>query len=59
VFHDTLETQSPQCVSLENKEFHITRSVGTRQVGRPRQRCQEDVMEDLEKAESKKLEGNS
>jgi hypothetical protein len=34
--------------------------MGTRQVGRPRQRWQEDVMEDLKKAESKKkLEGNS
>jgi hypothetical protein len=33
--------------------------VGTRPVGRPRQRWQEDVMEDLKKAESKKLEGNS
>jgi hypothetical protein len=33
--------------------------MGTRLVGRPRQRWQEDVMEDLNKAESKKLEGNS
>jgi hypothetical protein len=33
--------------------------VGTRPVGRPRQRWQEDVMEDLKKTESKKLEGNS
>jgi hypothetical protein len=31
----------------------------TRPVGRPRQRWQEDVMEDLKKAESKKLEGDS
>jgi hypothetical protein len=30
----------------------------TRPVGRPRQRWQEDVMEDFKKAESKKLEGN-
>jgi len=28
------------------------KSVGTRPVGRPRQRWQEDVMEDLKKAES-------
>ena len=34
--------------------------MGTRPVGRPRQRWQEDVMEDLKKAESKKKpEGNS
>jgi len=33
--------------------------VATRPVGRPRQRWQEDVMEDLKKAESKKLEGGS
>jgi hypothetical protein len=33
--------------------------MGTRQVGRPRQRWQEDVMADLKKAESLKLEGNS
>jgi hypothetical protein len=31
----------------------------TRLLGRPRQRWQEDVMEDLKKAESKQLEGNS
>jgi len=30
-----------------------------RPMGRPRQRWQEDVMEDLKKAENKKLEGNS
>jgi len=30
-----------------------------RPVGRPRQRWQEDVMEDLKKGENKKLEGNS
>ena len=35
------------------------RPVGTRPVGRPRQRWQEDVMEDLKEAESKKLEGDS
>ena len=36
------------------------KSMGTRPVGRPRQRWQEDVMEDLKKkAENKKLEGNS
>ena len=33
--------------------------VATRPVGRPRQRWQEDVMEDLKKAERKKLEGGS
>jgi len=33
--------------------------VGTRPVGRPRQRWQEDVMEDLNKAESKRLGGHS
>jgi hypothetical protein len=33
--------------------------MGTRLVGRPRQRWQEDVREDLKKAESKKLEGGS
>jgi hypothetical protein len=31
----------------------------TRQVGKSRQRWQEDVIEDLKKAESKKLEGGS
>ena len=36
------------------------RPMGTTPVGRPRQRWQEDVMEDLKKAESKKkLEGDS
>jgi hypothetical protein len=35
------------------------RPVRTRPVGRPRQRWQENVMEDLKKAESKKLEGDS
>ena len=33
--------------------------IGTRQVGRPRQRWQEDVIGDQKKAESKKLEGDS
>jgi hypothetical protein len=33
--------------------------MGNRPVGRPRQRWQEDVMEDLKKAENKKLEGSS
>jgi len=33
--------------------------MGTRPVGKPRQRWQEDVMEDLKKAESQKLEGGS
>ena len=33
--------------------------MGNRPVGRPRQRWQEDVMEDLKKAKSKKLEGDS
>jgi len=33
--------------------------MGTSPVGRPRQRWQEDVKDDLKKAESKKLEGNS
>jgi hypothetical protein len=33
--------------------------MGTRPVGRPRQRWQEDVMEDLKKLKVKKLEGNS
>jgi hypothetical protein len=32
--------------------------MGTRQVGRPRQRWQEDVMEDLKKLKVKKLEGD-
>jgi len=35
------------------------RPMGIRPVGRSRQRWQEDVMEDLKKAESKKLEGDS
>jgi len=34
------------------------RPMGTRPVGRPRQRWQEDVMEDLKKTEGKKLEGD-
>jgi hypothetical protein len=33
--------------------------MGTRPVGRPRQRWQEDVMEDFKKLKVKKLEGNS
>jgi hypothetical protein len=33
--------------------------MGTRPVGRPRQRWQKDVMEELKKAESQKLEGGS
>ena len=33
--------------------------MGTRPVAGPRQRWQEDVMEDLEKLKVKKLEGNS
>jgi hypothetical protein len=33
--------------------------LGTRPIGKPRQRWQEDVMEDLKKNESKKLEGGS
>ena len=33
--------------------------MGTRPVGRPRQRWQEDVMEDLKKLKIKELEGNS
>jgi len=33
--------------------------MGTRPVGRPRQRWQEDVMEDLKKDENEKLERNS
>ena len=33
--------------------------MGSRSVGRPRQQWQEDVMEYLKKAESKKLEGDS
>jgi hypothetical protein len=33
--------------------------MGTRPVGRPRQRWREDVMEDLKKLQVKKLEGNS
>jgi hypothetical protein len=33
--------------------------MGTRPVGKPRQRWQEDVMEDLKKAESQKPEGGS
>jgi hypothetical protein len=35
------------------------RPMGTRPVGRPRQQWQEHVMEDLKKAESKKLGGDS
>jgi len=36
------------------------KSMGTRPVGRPRQRWQENVMEDIKKSENKKkLEGNS
>jgi len=35
------------------------RPMGTRPVRRRRQRWQEEVMEDLKKAESKKLEGDS
>jgi len=35
------------------------KSMGTRPVGRPRQRWQEDVMEDLKKLKSQKLEGGS
>jgi hypothetical protein len=35
------------------------KSIGTRPVGRPRQRRQEDVMEDLKKLKIKELEGNS
>jgi hypothetical protein len=33
--------------------------MGTRPVRRPRQRWQEDVMEEFKKAENKKLEGSS
>jgi hypothetical protein len=33
--------------------------MGTRAVGRPRQRWQEDVMEDFKNLKVKKLEGNS
>jgi hypothetical protein len=33
--------------------------IETRPVGKPRQRWQEDVMEDLKKAENQKLEGGS
>jgi hypothetical protein len=33
--------------------------MGTRPVGRPRQRWQEDFLEDLKKAENKKLEGSN
>jgi len=35
------------------------KTMGARPVGKPRQRWQEDVMEDLKKAESQKLEGDS
>jgi len=35
------------------------RPMGTRPVGRPGQRWQEDVMEELKRAESKRLEGES
>jgi hypothetical protein len=35
------------------------RHMGTKPVGRPRQRWKEDVIGDLKKAESKKLEGGS
>ena len=34
------------------------KTMGTRPVGRPRQRWQQDVMEDLKKLKIKKLEGN-
>jgi hypothetical protein len=37
----------------------VCKPMGTRPVERPRQRWQEDVMEDLKKAESQKLEGSS
>jgi hypothetical protein len=37
----------------------VWKPMGNRPVGRPRQRWQEDVMEDLKKDENKKLEGNS
>jgi len=37
----------------------VWKTMGTRPVGRPRQRWQEDVMEDLKKAESQILEGGS
>jgi hypothetical protein len=33
--------------------------MGTKPVGRPRQRWQEDVVEDLKKLKEKKLYGNS
>jgi len=33
--------------------------MGTKPVGRPRQRWQEDVLEDLRKMDVKKLEGNN
>jgi hypothetical protein len=33
--------------------------MGTRPLGRPRQRWQEDVMAGIKKSENKKLEGNS
>jgi hypothetical protein len=33
--------------------------IGTRPIGRPRQRWQEDVVEDLKKLKVKKLEANS
>jgi len=40
------------------KLFHW-KPMGTRPVGRPKQRWQEDVMEDLKKLKIKKQEGNS
>jgi hypothetical protein len=43
----------------QNRKLFDWKPMGTRPVGRPRQRWQEDVMENLKKDESKKLEENS
>jgi len=42
-----------------NRKLLDWRPMGTRPVGRPRQRWQEDVMEDLKKLKVNKLEGDS
>jgi hypothetical protein len=41
------------------RKLLVWKPMGTRPVGIPRQRWQEDVMEYLKKAESQKLEGDS
>jgi hypothetical protein len=41
------------------RKLLVWKPMGTRPVERPRQRWQDDVMEDIKKAESKILEGNN